>query len=363
VWRLTRVATQVNFGTCFVRYPYTRHITVTNDSDHPAKYEILKQDEHSAIIAEYTTESARGSIEPHTQQTIPITLVCDQLGKINLPLQIRVSGDQQPPMLATLEATSVGPKVVADVAEVSWGRIGCLVDSTRTLSLHNDSLIPAPFKTFVKSARSKFKVDVLEGMLAPDERVTLTVTANLDDTLPHKDELHVVVTDGENLVVVLKAIGSGTTLHCDPDISRVDFGHVFTTNVCTRTFMMENKGRRVQSLQWINATTRDQEAALRRKVLVVCSRVVPFLPVLSGVHSVAASVAASVPLSLSASVLSSCVRKSAVCLCARSHRLTVCVVSPVGCRARRRQRARPPRRPLRRSRPSRCSPSSPTSRC
>ena len=45
------------------------------------------------------------------------------------------------------------------------------------------------------------QVDILEGVLSPDETVTLTLTANLDDALPHKDELHVVVTDGENLSV------------------------------------------------------------------------------------------------------------------------------------------------------------------
>ena len=158
--------------------------------------------------------------------------------------------------------------MVAGADEVHFGKVGCLVDVTRTLTLQNVSLIPAPFKTFIKTTRSKFKVDILEGVLAPDEKVTLTLTANLDDALPHKDELHVVVTDGDNLSVTLKAIGTGTTLHCDHDVSTVDFGHVFTTNVCEHTFVMENKGRRVQSIQWINATLRDMEAEERRKVCV-----------------------------------------------------------------------------------------------
>jgi hypothetical protein len=165
-----------------------------------------------------------------------------------------------------VQAVVVGPKVVASMEEMHFGKVQCLVDVARTLSLHNASLIPAPFKTFIKTTRSKFKVDVLEGVLAPDERVTLTIVANLDDALPHKDELHVVVTDGDNLAVILKAVGTGTTLHCDHDVSTVDFGHVFTSNVCEQSFVMENKGRRVQSIQWINATLRDAEAEERRRV-------------------------------------------------------------------------------------------------
>ncbi len=303
------VLLQINFGDCFLRFPYIQNIIISNDSEHPARYEILPQDEHSAVIAEFTAEMPRGSIEPRSELSVPITLVGDRLGKVNIPLLVKVSGTEQPPMKATIEvrgglleacccrrsacvahawvvphelhmplalralfalvipaypcrsrhvvpcppvdhsalqATVVGPRVVASVEEVHFGKVQCLTDVTRTLSLHNASLIPAPFKTFVKTTRSKFKVDILEGVLAPDERVTLTVTCNLDDALPHKDELHVVVTDGDNLAVTLKAIGVGTTLHCDHDVSTVDFGHVFTSNVCEQTFVMENKGRRVQ---------------------------------------------------------------------------------------------------------------------
>lgn len=42
--------------------------------------------------------------------------------------------------------------------------------------------------------------------------VGLTVTANLDDTIIHKDELHVIVTEGDNRVVGLTARGIGPTV-------------------------------------------------------------------------------------------------------------------------------------------------------
>jgi hydrocephalus-inducing protein len=326
-----RCASQINFGECFLKYPYTQNIVISNTSDHPARYEILPQDEHSAVIAEFSAEMPRGSIEPRSDLSVPITLIGDRLGKVNIPLLVRVSGTEQPPMKATIEvrvitmsaltvlllvhvcartgygvglapwlayvsigfchfavcclpsavvsqASIVGPRVEAGASEVHFGKVGCLTDVTRTLTLKNVSLIPAPFKTFIKTTRSKFRVDILEGVLAPDEMVTLTLTCNLDDALPHKDELHVVVTDGDNLSVTLKAIGTGTTLYCDHDVSTVDFGHVFTTSVCEHTFVMENKGRRVQSIQWINATLKELEAEERRKVRFRVGRVHPHPP-------------------------------------------------------------------------------------
>lgn len=58
--------------------------------------------------------------------------------------------------------------------------------------------------------------------------VNLTITANLDDTISHKDELHIIVTEGENRLIALTARGTGPTVWCAEDISVVDFGPVFT---------------------------------------------------------------------------------------------------------------------------------------
>lgn len=42
--------------------------------------------------------------------------------------------------------------------------------------------------------------------------VTLAITANLDDTISHKDELHIIVTEGENRLIALTARGTGPTV-------------------------------------------------------------------------------------------------------------------------------------------------------
>jgi hydrocephalus-inducing protein len=136
-----------------------------------------------------------------------------------------------------------------------------LIDSHRSVTLTNDSKIPAPYRTFIKGARSKFRVDVREGTLAPGESVTLTVTANCDDAGTHSDELHVIVAEGEGRRVTLSAKGTGTTIWCDDDLSTLQFGTVFSSAPCVRCITVENKGRKQQTIQWVNETNQAVKAA------------------------------------------------------------------------------------------------------
>lgn len=68
-----------------------------------------------------------------------------------------------------ITATSIGPIVKPDLDVISWGPTPCLADVPRGLRLSNPGKIPAPFKVFLKSSRSKFRVDIREGVLAPSE--------------------------------------------------------------------------------------------------------------------------------------------------------------------------------------------------
>ena len=161
----------------------------------------------------------------------------------------------------------MGPKLVADKEVVSWGAIHCLRDYQQSITLHNVSLISAPFKAFVRSSKSKFRVNISEGVLGPDEKITLELTAHLDDTVGHKDKLHVLVGEGDPLEIQLKAKGIGTTMHCDNDLSVIDFGPAFTNITCERQFLLENKGRRPQTLSWVNATCRERDMEQKRAML------------------------------------------------------------------------------------------------
>jgi hypothetical protein len=103
--------------------------------------------------------------------------------------------------------------------EVRWGNVECLSDDMRTLKILNDSLIPADLNLFLRAAKSKFTLPMKEAHLEPGQELDLEITANLDDTVVIKDELHITVHEGENLIVPLVAKGVGTTIWCVISIS------------------------------------------------------------------------------------------------------------------------------------------------
>lgn len=73
------------------------------------------------------------------------------------------------PTQVAITATSIGPIVKPDQDNIAWGPTQCLVDAPRSLQLSNPGKIPAPFKVFLRSSRSKYRVDIREGVLAPSE--------------------------------------------------------------------------------------------------------------------------------------------------------------------------------------------------
>jgi len=106
------------------------------------------------------------------------------------------------------------------------------------------------------------------GMLAPQESITLTLTAHLDDTINHKEQLNILVHEGASISFPLVARGIGTTLFCQEDVANIQFGHQFTASTSERRYLIQNRGRRVQSLQWINHTKIEQDEVANKEWLV-----------------------------------------------------------------------------------------------
>eukprot|EP01042_Synura_sphagnicola_P007280 gene7280-9325_t len=256
---LTLQERDIQYGECFLRYPYIRELVLVNQSDIVfTKFQILPQQQYTKTIASFEADPPYGVVKPSDKMTIRIKLTPEKLGNSKVPVMISIAGSQEPPIQAALVCTAVGPRVTLDKTELRWGNMECLKDSPRTLRITNDSLIPADLKIFLKTMKSKFELSCRETVLQPMESFDLVVTANLDDTVVHRDELHIFVLEGENLVVPISAKGVGTTMYCGQDITTVDFGVQLTNMVFEKRITLENKGRRPQSLRWVNKTIRDE---------------------------------------------------------------------------------------------------------
>eukprot|EP01038_Epipyxis_sp_PR26KG_P004323 gene4323-6124_t len=252
---------EIDFGDCFIRYPYEKEIRLTNMSAlvH-TKFEILPQLKQTKSVGTFETEPTIAVIEPSDSMGVIIRLVTQKLGPYKIPMMISIAGSTEPPIQAVLCYNTIGPKVTVGATELRWGNIECLKDSVRTLTINNEGLITASMKIFLKMARSCYRINVRELVLEAGESFDLEIIANLDDNIVHKDEIHLVVEEGDNLMVPINAKGIGTTMYCKHDNSVMDLGVQLTNNQFEKQIVLENKGRRPQQLKWTNQTLKLENA-------------------------------------------------------------------------------------------------------
>ena len=268
--RVTVTADVLDFGECFLRHPYKMPLQLVNDSKLPAKFEVLTQNAQSRGLAEYEVEPKSGGIAAWGSQQLEFTLSTTRLGRIHLPVRIRIVGSQSDPLEMVIAAKSVGPRLqfglqpeeFLTAPSIDFGKRPVLVDATQKLFLNNPSLIPAEFKTFIEGRDSTYQADKREGRLEPGESTEVNVTVNMDDVMRFRDKLHILVVEGDDTHVPLSAVGTGTTITC-PEISEggIDFGNQFTNQVFSREIVLQNQGRRSQTIVWTNSRLEDEKAA------------------------------------------------------------------------------------------------------
>ncbi|KAK9824158.1 hypothetical protein WJX72_008157 [[Myrmecia] bisecta] len=255
----------LDFGICYVRHPYKQTLRLHNDSKLPAKFEIMEQDVQSRGLANFTSQPAAGSIAAMASQEVEVELCTSRLGRIQLPLKVKVLGSRKAPLECIIGAVSAGASLVfgedpaSRVAkpEVVFGSVEVLKDTTVLLHAYNPSLIPACFKTFIEGRDSPFTVEPREGILQPADSLPLKLTINLDEVRAARDTLHVLVAEGEDIAVPLAATGTGQTVTCAEIADGLDFGHQFTGRKFSREVVVRNQGRRPVVLNWTNVAAED----------------------------------------------------------------------------------------------------------
>ena len=255
----------VDFGDCWNRYSYQRTFELINDTDLPTRYEVMPQSDASTALAIYSAEPAQGVVPARGRAQLTINLATERLGKMNLPVFVQVVGLTGTPWLCNILVNALGPAVEFDQLDINWGKLPALKQDSKELKITNVCLIKAPFQCFIKGNTSAWEVDVRAGVIEPGESLTLNLSVYLDDTVRFTDELHVLIEEGKQFVIPLKAVGIGTTMYCEQSMKELDFGNQFTSQTSTKVMTLENRGRRALSLTWINQTTLNNEMMLQSK--------------------------------------------------------------------------------------------------
>lgn len=160
--------------------------------------------------------------------------------------------------MVTILANSIGPIVSVNKDELDYGNVDVLKDYTEKIVIKNESKIPAEYTAFTKNKESIWKVIQRHGTLNPDDEKEIEVVCNADEVQKFSDVLHIIVNNGVDLEVALKAKGTGSTLYCKDNLNLVDFGTEYTHSNITKEFFLENRGRKPMKIQWVRTTKLDR---------------------------------------------------------------------------------------------------------
>ncbi|KAL0040642.1 hypothetical protein WJX79_000331 [Trebouxia sp. C0005] len=252
----------LDFEQCYLRHPYKRVLTLSNGSKLPCKCEVLGQEARSQGLATFTTSPNAGVIPAKGTLDVEVTLQASRLGRIQLPLQIKVLGSRRGPLECIIGATAVGPTLhfgtdssnLASKTEIAFGSIDVLQARENVLQVHNPTDILASLKTLVEGRDSPFQVAPREAQLQPHESMAIKVTVLLDEAKQHKDVLHLFVTEGDDITVPLSATGLGHVVTCPAIADGVDFGPQFTGHRFSKEVVIQNQGKHPVTLAWANST-------------------------------------------------------------------------------------------------------------
>ncbi|KAM5296381.1 hydrocephalus-inducing protein homolog isoform 1-T2 [Glossophaga mutica] len=250
---LRLVNTEVDFGRCFLKYPYAKTIQLVNHDDLPGCYEVLPQVREDSPAVLFSCPSPRGIISPQGTVHIPLTLETQVPGKHMSSLYISIFGSQDPPVVCHIRSIGEGPVIHIHPVQVDFGKIYVLKESSRILNLSNQSFIPGLFKARMAHKNSLWTIEPNEGIVPPENEVQLTLTANLNDIVTFKDIVILEIKNSNTYRIPVQASGIGSTIVSDkPFAPEINLGAYFSLNMCYYSFKLTNKGRRVQQLYWMN---------------------------------------------------------------------------------------------------------------
>ncbi|XP_064242899.1 hydrocephalus-inducing protein homolog isoform X1 [Passer domesticus] len=238
----------VKLGYCFLKTCYDEKLTLVNDSDFPGCYCLLPQEEAAARCS---SRAPTGIIEAHSSVEIPIAFEARSLGECSITAELAVFGRAGSPLKIQLECIGQGPVVYVHPREINFGSIPVLEDCFQTLHLANQCHLPATFRVEMAGKDSCWRIEPSHGVVPPKCDTSVTVVANLNDTVKFREKVKVFIENSYTTIISLQAVGTGTTIVTDkPLIPKLDLKSHFSFTPCYFHFKVTNRGRRMHRLYW-----------------------------------------------------------------------------------------------------------------
>ena len=91
----------LDYGRCFLRHPYEHNVRLQNDTELPAKYELLPQHLDATIPILYTSPQPKGIIPPYSTLEVPVVITPQGLEELDVMTQFLIFGSPDPPLVRT----------------------------------------------------------------------------------------------------------------------------------------------------------------------------------------------------------------------------------------------------------------------
>ncbi|XP_068025928.1 hydrocephalus-inducing protein homolog [Melanerpes formicivorus] len=241
----------VTFGRCYLQLPAQQLLPLVNDSDLPGCYALLPQKHQEDAAVLYSSPVPCGIIQPHSSVEVPLSLEAQVPGEQHTPARVAVFGRAGHPLKVSLVSTGEGPVVSVQPSQLDFGSIQVLQEASRCLQLCNQSPIPAAFQAEVSGRGWCWRVEPSRGVIPPEGQVSVSVTAQLDDTGQFQAEVQLLVEHSRGYGIPVRALGVGSTIVLDrPLAPQLSLGTRFSLAPCCYSFRVTNRGRRTQRLRW-----------------------------------------------------------------------------------------------------------------
>lgn len=142
---ITLLTSLLDYKRCFLDHSYTLDAQLLNKSDHPVRYEVPIPPGPNQNPLVYSTIFPTGVINPHTTLKLPLEVKAKLQGEISVSAPIKILHSTEPPLEVTLRCTGEGPVVYVTPYHVEFGPCPVLTHISKTVTVSNQSIIPAEF--------------------------------------------------------------------------------------------------------------------------------------------------------------------------------------------------------------------------
>ncbi|KAK8853769.1 hypothetical protein M9Y10_016312 [Tritrichomonas musculus] len=249
---LTLVPNVLDLHDIYINYKYSKTVILKNDTDYAAKFEFVKQNSSSLKLGIIEVGKDIGIVSPHSESNIDLTFTGIKIGKMNIDCFFSIFGSDDPPIKLTIVANCTGPTLDISLKNINFGNVKVLKKIEKTLTISNNSLIPANFKAFFEPLSKVYSIEPNESTILPNEIMNFSVLANLTDTLTFASNLKFQFDNLNPIVIPIKAVGNGTPIVSSIDMETIDFGNILTESPSNLPFDLTNYSDRMYEIRWSN---------------------------------------------------------------------------------------------------------------